>query len=78
MKVAACCDRRPPYLVRLGCCCLDTYELAWRFLEMLTDSLLSTVRSVCELSRIFRYAASVSWITFSYSFLVSICNAARN
>jgi len=33
----------------------------------LTDSRLRTWRSVCELSKIFMYAASVSWIVWSYS-----------
>ena len=35
---------------------------------MFTDSRLSTVSSVWLLSRIFRYAASVSWMVLSYSF----------
>lgn len=32
-----------------------------------TDSRLRTWRSVCELSKIFMYAASVSWMVWSYS-----------
>lgn len=42
------------------------------FFAMLTASRLSTVSRVCELSSIFRYAASVSLMTLSYSFLVSV------
>ena len=45
-----------------------THEEAWRFFVMLTDSRLSTVSSVWLLSRILRYAASVSWMVLSYSF----------
>merc|ERR1712122_204402 len=52
--------------------CLDlklAHELACFLREMFTVSRLSTVRRVCELSKIFMYADSVSWITLSYSFL---------
>ena len=42
------------------------------FLPKLFVSRLSTCRRVCELSKIFMYAASVSCIVLSYSFLVVI------
>ena len=42
-------------------------ELCFFFVRF-TLSRLRTCSSVCELSRIFMYAASVSWIVLSYSF----------
>ena len=43
------------------------------FFAMFTVSRLSTVSNVWDDSRILLYAASVSWIVLSYSFLEAIC-----
>jgi len=50
-------------------------QLGCRFLWMFIASLLSTVRSVWLLSRIFMYAPSVSPMTLSYSWRVSVFRA---
>ena len=52
-----------------------TYDEVCFFLTRLTVSRLSTLRSVCEDSRIFMYAASVSAIVLSYSFRDAILRA---